>query len=48
MAKRRFDAEQIVTLFRRIEAAMGQGKHTKIACCEAGIRNRIVRRATEW
>jgi hypothetical protein len=38
MAKRRFDAEQIVTLFRQIEAALGQGKHTKIACCcEAGI-----------
>jgi putative transposase len=37
MPKKRFSAEQIVTLLRQIEVAMGQGKSTQIACREAGI-----------
>jgi putative transposase len=37
MPKKRFSAEQIVTLLRQIEVAMGQGKATPIACREAGI-----------
>jgi putative transposase len=37
MPKKRFNAEQIVTLLRQIEVAMGQGKSTPIACREAGI-----------
>jgi len=37
MAKKRFGAEQIVTLLRQIKVAMGQGKSTQIACREAGI-----------
>jgi putative transposase len=37
MAKRRFSAEQIVTLLRQIEVAMGQGKSVQMACREAGI-----------
>jgi putative transposase len=37
MPKRRFSAEQIVTLLRQIEVAMGQGKSAQIECREAGI-----------
>jgi transposase-like protein len=37
MPKKRFSAEQIVTLLRQIEVGMGQGKSTQIACREAGI-----------
>ena len=37
MAKKRFGAEQIVTLLRQIEVAMGQGKSVQVACREAGI-----------
>jgi len=37
MPKKRFSAEQIVTLLRQIELAMGQGKSAQIACREAGI-----------
>jgi len=37
MPKKRFSAEQIVTLLRQIEVAMGQGKSAQIACREAGI-----------
>jgi transposase-like protein len=37
MAKRRFSAEQIVTLLGQIEVAMGQGKSVQMACREAGI-----------
>ena len=37
MPKKRFSAEQIVTLLRQIEVAMGQGKSRQIACREAGI-----------
>jgi hypothetical protein len=36
-AKKRFGAEQIVTLSRQIEASMGQGKSAQIACREAEI-----------
>ena len=37
MPKKRFSAEQIVTLLRQIEVSMGQGKSTQIACRDAGI-----------
>ena len=37
MPKKRFGAEQIVTLLRQIEVAMGQGKSVQMACREAGI-----------
>ena len=37
MPKKRFSAEQIVTLLRQIEVSMGQGNSTQIACQEAGI-----------
>lgn len=37
MARKRFSAEQIVTLLRQIEVAMGGGKSAQIACREAGI-----------
>ena len=37
MPKKRFSAEQIVTLLRQIEVAMGQGKSTQIACRDTGI-----------
>ena len=37
MPKKRFGAEQIVTLLRQIEVLMGQGNSTQIACREADI-----------
>jgi putative transposase len=37
MPKKRFSAEQIVTLLRQIEVSMGQGNSTQIARREAGI-----------
>jgi transposase-like protein len=37
MPKKRFSAEQIVTLLRQIEVSMAQGKPTPIACRDAGI-----------
>jgi putative transposase len=37
MPKKRFSAEQIVTLLRQIEVAMSQSKPTQIACRDAGI-----------
>ncbi len=37
MPKKRFSAEQIVTLLRQIEVSMAQGKSAPIACREAGI-----------
>lgn len=37
MPKKRFSAEQIVTLLRQIEVALGQGKSVSIACRDAGI-----------
>jgi len=37
MPKKRFSAEQIVTLLRQIEVLMAQGKSAPEACREAGI-----------
>ena len=37
MPKKRFSAEQIVTLLRQIEVSMAQGKSVGVACREAGI-----------
>jgi hypothetical protein len=37
MPKKRFSAEQIVTLLRQIEVAMSAGKSAQLACREAGI-----------
>ena len=37
MPKKRFGAEQIVTLLRQIEVAMSAGKSAQLACREAGI-----------
>ena len=37
MGKKRFSAEQIVTLLRQIEVAIGQGKSAQIACREVEI-----------
>ena len=43
MPKKRFSAEQIVTLLRQIEVSMGQGNSTQIACREAGISEQSFR-----
>lgn len=37
MPKKRFSAEQIVTLLRQIEVSLAQGKSIGVACREAGI-----------
>ena len=37
MPKKRFNAEQIVTLLRQIEVSMAQGNATPVACRDAGI-----------
>ena len=37
MPKKRFSAEQIMTLLRQIEVSMAQGSATPVACREAGI-----------
>jgi putative transposase len=37
MPKKRFSAEQIVTVLRQIEVLMSQGKAAPIACREAGV-----------
>ena len=37
MPKKRFSAEQIVMLLRRIEVSIAQGKTAPIACRDAGI-----------
>jgi hypothetical protein len=37
MPKKRFSAEQIVTLLRQIEVLMAQGKPTPVACRDAAI-----------
>jgi hypothetical protein len=47
MPKKRFSAEQIVTLLRQIEVSMGQGNSTQIACREAGISEQNYAMA-EW
>ena len=37
MPKKRFNAEQIVTLLRQIEVSIAQGKSASVACRDAGI-----------
>jgi putative transposase len=37
MAKRRYTAEEIVTVLRQVEVAVGSGKPTPQVCREAGI-----------
>jgi hypothetical protein len=37
MPKKRFGAQQIVTLLRQIEVSMTQGNATPVACRKAGI-----------
>ena len=37
MPKKRFSAEQIVTLLRQIEVSISTGRSTQMACREAGI-----------
>ena len=37
MARKRYGAEQIVTLLRQIEVSVSSGKSAQIACREAGI-----------
>ena len=37
MPKKRFSAEQIVTVLRQIEVLISQGKAAPVACREAGI-----------
>lgn len=37
MRKKRFSAEQIVVLLRRIKVSMSQGKTAPVACRKAGI-----------
>ena len=41
MPKKRFSAEQIVTLLRQIEVSMAQGKSTPVACRAAGISQQL-------
>jgi putative transposase len=43
MPKKRFGAEQIVTLLRQIEVSMAQGKSAPEACREAGISQQSFR-----
>ena len=37
MPKKRFSAEQIVTLLRQIDVSISTGRSTQMACREAGI-----------
>src|SRR5450759_4349554 len=48
MPKKRFGAEQIVTLLRQIEVSMAQGKATPVACRDAGISQQATRRTAQW
>ena len=41
MPKKRFSAEQVVTLLRQIEVSISTGRSTQMACREAGIRNKV-------
>ena len=43
MPKKRFSAEQIVTLLRQIEVLMAQGKSAPEACRDAGISQQSFR-----
>ena len=47
MPKKRFSAEQIVTLLRQIEVLMAQGKSAPEACRDAGISQQTSRRTAE-
>jgi hypothetical protein len=42
MAKRRYTAEEIVTVLRQVEVALANGKPTPQACREAGIAGQIL------
>ena len=37
MPKKRFNAEQIVTMLRQIEVSIAQGKSVPVACRDASI-----------
>ena len=37
MPKKRFSAEQVVTLLRQIEVLIAQGKSAPVACRDAGV-----------
>ena len=41
MPKKRFSAEQIVTVLRQIEVLMSQGKAAPVACRDAGISQQL-------
>jgi putative transposase len=41
MPKKRFGAEQIVTLLRQIEVLIAQGKRAPVACRDAGISQQL-------
>ena len=41
MPKKRFSAEQIVTVLRQIEVLMSQGKAAPVACREAASRSKL-------
>ena len=47
MPKKRFSAEQIVTVLRQIEVLMSQGKAAPVACREAGISQQTARRVPQ-
>ena len=42
MPKKRFSAEQIVTLLRQIEVSMAQGKSTAVPAGKLGSRSRAI------
>ena len=44
MPKKRFSAEQVVTLLRQIEVLIAQGKSAPVACREAGISQQTIPR----
>jgi hypothetical protein len=49
MPKKRFNAEQIVTLLRQIEVLMAQGKSAPEACRDAGISQHFRKiRCGDW
>ena len=41
MPKKRFSAEQIVTVLRQFEVLMSQGKAAPVACREGGISQQV-------
>jgi hypothetical protein len=42
MLKKRFSAEQIVTLLRQIEVSMAQGKSAQVACQDRNVRDWMI------